>query len=111
MVVCSFPAFTYPMHADLMAAVTGWDTGLAELVHVAERIMTVFRLFNIREGLSATDDQMPERYYQPKTDGILSDKPLNKAQLEKARGHYYNLMGWDARGVPLPDKVQELYIE
>jgi aldehyde:ferredoxin oxidoreductase len=27
------------------------------------------------------------------------------------RKYYYTLMGWDANGVPLPEKVEELYIE
>jgi aldehyde:ferredoxin oxidoreductase len=31
--------------------------------------------------------------------------------MEKAKSYYYTLMGWDAKGVPLPEKVEELYIE
>jgi aldehyde:ferredoxin oxidoreductase len=27
------------------------------------------------------------------------------------RKYYYTLMGWDAHGVPLPEKVEELYID
>jgi aldehyde:ferredoxin oxidoreductase len=111
LVVCVMPPFTPQVQADILAAVTGWDTGIPELLRVAERVMTVARLFNLREGLTIADDVLPERYYQPKTDGPLSDKPLGRAQMEKARSYYYTLMGWDTKGVPLPEKVEELYIE
>jgi len=112
MVVCSFPPFTYQIHTDIMTAATGWDTGLGELVTAAERTMTVSRLFNIREGLSAADDILPERYYQPKTDGALSNSPLDRAVMDKARKAYYALMGWDTTtGIPLPEKVESLAIE
>jgi aldehyde:ferredoxin oxidoreductase len=31
--------------------------------------------------------------------------------MDKAKRYYYNLMGWDAKGVPLPEKLEELCIE
>jgi aldehyde:ferredoxin oxidoreductase len=111
LVVCLFPPYTPQVQADILAAVTGWDTGIAELIRVSERIMTVARLFNIKQGLTAADDVLPARFYQPKTDGVLSDKPLDRAKVERGRSYYYTLMGWDAKGVPLPEKVEELYIE
>ncbi|MFH1646788.1 MAG: aldehyde ferredoxin oxidoreductase C-terminal domain-containing protein [Chloroflexota bacterium] len=36
---------------------------------------------------------------------------LDPAAFDKARRFYYALMGWDAEGVPLPEKVESLYIE
>jgi aldehyde:ferredoxin oxidoreductase len=112
MVACVFPPFTYRMYAELMTAVTGWDTSIAELFMAVERVLTVARLFNIKQGLTAADDVLPERYFQHKTDGILAEKPpLDRSAMEKAKNYYYKLMGWDEKGVPLPEKVQELYIE
>ncbi len=111
MVVCAFLPYSYQLAADTLAAVTGWDTGPAELVKIGERILTVSRLFNLREGLTAEDDVLPERFYQPKTDGVLADTRLDQAAFNKAKSFYYTLMGWDAKGVPLPEKVEALYIE
>ncbi len=69
------------------------------------------RLFNIREGFTAADDPLPPRFFQPKTDGVLADKPLDPAKLEMAKSYYYTLMGWDARtGIPTPEKLEELGI-
>ncbi len=111
LVLCLFLPYSYQQVADVTAAVTGWDTGIAEQLRVAERIVTMTRLFNIREGFTAADDRLPQRFFQPKTDGILADKPLNPADYERARSYYYTLMGWDVRtGIPLPEKVEELGI-
>jgi aldehyde:ferredoxin oxidoreductase len=110
LVQCSFVPYTYQLKADVLVAVTGWDTSIAELLRVGERILTMTRLFNIRQGMTDADDTLPERYFQPKTDGALVDKPLDHAAYERARSIYYNFMGWDAKGVPLPEKVEELGI-
>ena len=70
------------------------------------------RLFNIRERLSAPDDKLPNRFFQPKRDGVLSTKHYDPEQLEKAKSYYYTLMGWDAKtGIPTPEKLQDLGIE
>ncbi|MFC1901569.1 aldehyde ferredoxin oxidoreductase C-terminal domain-containing protein, partial [Chloroflexota bacterium] len=99
------------MLADITAAVTGWDTGIMEQMRVAERVLTMARSFNVRQGLTAADDKLPRRYFQPKTDGALSEKGLDPEKMEKAKQYYYTLMGWDAEtGIPLPEKLEELGI-
>lgn len=110
--VCMFLEYSLDRQAELLAAVTGWKTGAVELLRVAERLLTVARLFNIREGFSAADDVLPARFFQPKTDGVLANKPpLDRSAMEKAKSYYYTLMGWDEKGVPLSEKVEELYIK
>jgi len=97
---------------NTLAATTGWDDITAiELMKVGERILTTARLFNIKQGLTDADDVIPERYYQGKTDGALADKPLNRDTVAKATANYYTVMGWDKKGVPLPETVELLYIE
>jgi aldehyde:ferredoxin oxidoreductase len=100
-----------PILVEILDAVTGWGTGVMELLRIAERVMTVARLFNIREGFTDEDDTLPQRYYEPKTSGILSDRRLDRDEMERAKRYYYTLMGWDEKGVPLPERVEELYIE
>jgi len=98
--------------AALTMAVTGWETSSAELLRIAERILTMARLFNIREGFTAKDDRLPERYYQAKRDGILSkNATLFKEKMEKAKEYYYMLMGWDFNGIPYQSKIEELGIK
>ncbi|MCX7912055.1 MAG: aldehyde ferredoxin oxidoreductase family protein [Dehalococcoidales bacterium] len=97
--------------AEILNCVTGWQTGTMELVRIAERVMTVARLFNIREGFTDEDDRLPPRYFQPKTSGALADRALDPEKMEKAKRYFYTLMGWDSHGVPLPERIEELYIE
>ncbi|MDO8472638.1 MAG: aldehyde ferredoxin oxidoreductase family protein [Dehalococcoidia bacterium] len=109
--ICMFIPYDLHQMAAITAAVTGWDTAAAEQLRVAERILTVARLFNVREGFTDTDDELPLRYYQPKTDGVLSKTGLDRSNQENAKRYYYNLMGWDRNtGVPSPEKVLELGI-
>ena len=109
--LCIFPGYNLETLTELLKAVTGWDTGIPELLRVGERIVTLMRLFNIREGFTAADDVLPERYFQPKTDGVLADINIDRKKHEKAKQYYYALMGWDANGIPLPDKVEGLCID
>ena len=70
------------------------------------------RLFNIQEGFAAADDKLPNRFFQPKRNGVLSTKFCDAERLEKAKSYYYTLMGWDAKtGITTPEKLQELGIE
>jgi aldehyde:ferredoxin oxidoreductase len=72
----------------------------------------MMRLFNLREGFTALDDELPDRYYERKTDGVLSTKDApDRGTMLKARQYYYFYMGWDSNGVPRPEKLAELGIE
>lgn len=112
LVLCLFVPYDPEQVANILAAVTGWQTSTIEILRVAERTLTMARLFNIREGLTVADDKLPNRFFQPKRDGVLSTRFYDPEQLEKAKSYYYTLMGWDAKtGVPTPEKLQELGIE
>lgn len=100
-----------PTMVEIVDAVTGRHTGEMELLRIAERIMTVARLYNIQEGLTEKDDRLPERFFEPKTSGVLSDRALNRDEMESAKRYFYVLMGWDENGIPLKERVEELYIE
>ena len=109
--VCMILPYSYQQLADLTAAVTGWDTDIQEQIRTAERILTVMRLFNIREGFGEADDELPTRFFQPKTDGYLSNTKLDPDKFEKAKRYYYSLMGWDTQtGIPLREKIEDLGI-
>jgi aldehyde:ferredoxin oxidoreductase len=97
--------------AEMVAAVTGWDISMMELETIAERIFTMARIFNLREGFTSKDDQLPQRFFKPKIDKSLYGKALNFEEMEKAKKYYYSIMGWDEEGVPQPKKVQELSIQ
>jgi aldehyde:ferredoxin oxidoreductase len=111
LVICDFFPYSPEQVADATAAITGWNTGVLEQLRVAERILTMARLFNIREGFGAADDRLPQRFFQSTSDGALAEKFLDQAKMERAKSYYYTLMGWDpSTGIPTPEKLEELDI-
>ena len=80
-------------------------------IRVAERVLTLCRLFNLAAGLGPEQDRLPERFFEPTVDGALQDRTLDHDEMEAARLYYYHLMGWDERGVPKSQKLIELGIE
>ncbi len=109
--LCQFLPYSLEQAADVTSAVTGWHTTVMEQLRVAERTLTMYRLLNVRQGLTADDDKLPTRFFSPPRDGALSDTSLDPKELEKAKHYYYSLMGWDEKGVPTSEKLEELGIE
>jgi len=78
-----------------------------------ERIATLARIYNLREGLTADDDRLPERFFTPPTAGPLHEDgaAIDPQALEEAKHLYYQMMGWDAEaGMPHRWKLEELDI-
>jgi aldehyde:ferredoxin oxidoreductase len=111
LVVCSFLGYSFRQIASIISAVTGWETNVMEQSIIGERILTLARSFNAREGFSPDNDKLPIRFFQPKTDGAVAEKRLDPDKMEKAKRYYYTIMGWDVNtGIPLPEKMEELGI-
>jgi len=111
LVLCGFLPYSYQQLAEVTSATTGWNTTTTEQLRVAERTLTICRLFNARHGLTADDDKLPSRFFKPTSYGALADTALDPEKMEKAKRYYYSLMGWDFNGVPTPEKLEELGIE
>jgi aldehyde:ferredoxin oxidoreductase len=111
MVICNFPPWDYEQRVDIVKSVTGWNTSTAELAAVGERAATMCRAFNIREGFTAADDWLPDRFFHPHNVGALSETSVDAKQLQQARRLYYEMMGWDsAAGVPTSGTLERLDI-
>jgi aldehyde:ferredoxin oxidoreductase len=110
LVVCHFPGPDFDQTVELVKCLTGWNTGIPELLRIGERILTLLRMFNLREGLTIEDDNLPPRLLGPTTDGALANYKVDTATYDRLKKYYYSLMGWDSNGVPLPEKVEDLAI-
>ncbi|MFP4395620.1 MAG: aldehyde ferredoxin oxidoreductase family protein [Anaerolineales bacterium] len=96
---------------EIMRAITGWDTSLYELLKVGERGYAMARAFNVREGLTADLDQLPDRFFEPFEEGPSKGNALPPETFEHARRTLYQMLGWDATtGAPTTWKLQELGI-
>ena len=108
---CSFVGWSLRELTDMVRAATGWDVSEYELLKVGERAMTLARAFNMREGLTAEDDQLCPRSYGPTQGGALAEGGIDPEELRQAIHTYYAMMGWDREtGVPAVEKLHELDI-
>ena len=98
---------------DLVKAATGWDFSLDEFRICGDRLQTMARAYNAREGLRREQDILPGRLMlDPLPDGPAQGMVLDPASLEKMKDVYYGLRGWDiATGIPTPSKLHELNLD
>jgi len=80
--------------AEMLAAVTGFDCDADELRRAAQRIVLLKRLFNEREGWTAVEDTLPERFFtQSLTQGAASGAVISRAGLADSIAAYYEARG------------------
>ncbi len=97
---------------DYVRAVTGWETSLFDLLRVGQRHANMARIFNLREGFTARDDTLPDRFFQPMEGGTLKGKSIDREEFSKGLQTYYEMMGWDPEtGVPKKTKLSELDLD
>jgi aldehyde:ferredoxin oxidoreductase len=109
-VMCSRPPYTNSQYVEMLKNVTGWDTGPVELMRIADRILTLARMFNLREGFTAKDDILPDRFFEGRHGGPAAAKKQDRQKLQRAINYYYRIMGWDEKGVPVPETLEALDI-
>lgn len=95
---------------QLVRAATGFDyPTVRDLQRVGERISTLARLINVREGYIRSDDTLPERCRsQPLPSGPARGEVVD---LEPMLDEYYRLMGWDAQGRPTIERLHALELD
>ncbi len=120
--VCKFQAFFmapsaigYEHYARIVRAIAGLDLSGRDLMEAAERICTIERLFNLREGLQRKDDFPPERYFAEPTPALgfpgFQNKKLDRERYERELDAYYEAHGWDRNGVPTPETLKRLGLD
>ena len=109
LVICAFMVdgggMTFSEVRELFNAVTGWDYSIEDLMDIGERIFTVQRLINFRDGYNAATDVLPKKMLQPAKEGLRAGKvPPFKELMED----YYNLREWDENGEPSQGTLDRL---
>jgi aldehyde:ferredoxin oxidoreductase len=114
LIICKFSRGTYykglKEMAKLYNLVTGIDLTAEELKKSGERINTVARLINIREGLGRKDDTLPWKVMNvPIPDeGPVKGALVTQKELDLLLDDYYTSRGWSLEGVPKTAKLKEL---
>lgn len=106
--LCLFTTFAIGADevAAQLAAATGVNYTVEEVMKAGERIWNLERQYNLSNGFTKADDTLPQR--------LLKDAMKvgpNKGQvvkLDEMLPEYYKVRGWDADGKPTKAKLKEL---
>ena len=115
--VCDFPYMIAGIGTDyfarILSAITGWDIGVGELQLLSERVASLVRAFNIREGASRADDILALRSMEePLVGGPYKGRFVTSDMLNQMLDEYYDLRGWDrTTGTPTKETLNKLGLE
>jgi aldehyde:ferredoxin oxidoreductase len=98
--------------ADIIHAVTGWETSNFEFMKVGERKVNMQKFFNYLHGIKTEEDSLPQRLYEPLPEGPLEGCKMDRDEMKQAVEDYYEMAGWNlATGRPTNGKLKELDLE
>jgi len=108
--ICLFAIFALgpSQITDLLYSLTGQEhfSSVEQLIKIGERVNNLTRLFNLREGITSSDDTLPPRLIKDE----LKEGPA-KGQIVPLKDmlkEYYFIRGWDQEGRPTENKLKEL---
>lgn len=104
------PAFEEDLGASLFAAIDV-DMDTETLATIGERVWTLTRLFNIREGTTAAEDSLPAAFQQPLGDGPRAGASIDPAAFESLLDRYYRERRWGPEGRPTQSLVADMGLE
>lgn len=108
--VCAFAGFSITLDefANMLNDVTGLEMKASDLEAISRRVLTLERMFNLLCGFTAEDDWLPFRFFH---DPILIEGRATvcpEREFRAMRAEYYELLGWDERGVPRATAIEDL---
>jgi aldehyde:ferredoxin oxidoreductase len=103
--------------AELYSAATGCEWSPQDLKTRGEKIFSLYKMLNVREGFGRTDDTSPEVWLKPlhTPDGVqvLTDcygkRTITAQDIEHLLDDYYDERGWDVHsGTPTRETLDQL---
>ncbi|MFW9910656.1 MAG: aldehyde ferredoxin oxidoreductase family protein [Candidatus Thorarchaeota archaeon] len=113
MIVCHF-TWHFPLSRDQKIKLVNGATGLnyddERVSQFGQRVESLIRLFNIREGVTRADDILPPKFWQKETIGPSKNMSafVDKNDFEKSLEKYYVLRGWNSQGFPTDETMKKL---
>jgi len=95
--------------AELFSAATGIEMEAAAIMRAGQRIVTLERCFNIREGYS--EDRLPWRIMNESQRDLSPGEPISQEKLRRMLQEYYRLHGWSENGRPRQDTLRTLGLD
>lgn len=119
-IVCdvAFPFLYDPNSADhvgdsslestLFTAVTGIEMSEKKSLELGDKLCTLERAIQAREGRTREDDVLREICF---TNRDAAGRQYRSEDLERAKDEFYELQGWSPRGVPTAAKLRAVQLE
>lgn len=95
-------------HTKAIAAATGMKMNFGRFIRIGERGYNLERLIDVRLGVSAKDDTLPERLT---TELQIATNPKSKVPLDKLKKKYYKVRYWDENGIPTKKLLKRLKLD
>ncbi|MDD2521283.1 MAG: aldehyde ferredoxin oxidoreductase family protein [Anaerolineaceae bacterium] len=93
-------AGAWPAIAKLINATTGWDFDYDDVDLIGIRATNIKKAFNIREGWTQEDDELPWRWkHEPMTKGPGAGVVTTDEELEYLKQLYYKAKNWTEEGL------------
>jgi aldehyde:ferredoxin oxidoreductase len=109
LIICSFANPPSEMILDMVIKATGLNLAMEDFKRLGERIYMIKRMFNLKMGLTPSDDRLPKIALNPVNEGGSAGKTPNFQQLKNA---YYKFRQFDKEsGYPSQDKLTELGLD
>lgn len=88
----------------------GLDIDAAALLRCGERIVNLERMYNVRLGLTRSDDRLPDRFTEEPLPVREGDRVVEHRirDFPAMLSRYYTLRGWDPSGVPTTSTCRSL---
>ena len=109
-IMCMFTVdlgISVDLYAKAVNLATGMDINGDDVYTIGDRVNTLERMFNLREGISAEQDKLPDRF----ANEPASDPDGHVVDVSRMIPEYYELRGWDENGVPTPEHLQKLGVD
>ncbi len=112
LIVCDFLPFDFARLAPLHEKLTGIRLDEKQLFRIGEQISNLTRMYNLRNGRTAGDDTLPQRFFKEKhLAGLFKGQLMSEEKFREWLQLYYRTRGWDEQGVPTAEKLAELELE
>ncbi len=111
LVKCDFAQYgiSAETYCRMLGAALGRPFNTAMLMELGDRVWNQGRLFNLREGITRADDNLPRRFTEePLPEGPHQGEKISKDQLELMLDEYYTARGWDLEGRPTEETLDRL---
>lgn len=111
--------YTLDKCSEVYSSIKGIEMNPPDMKKAAERIWSLYRMVNVREGFDRKDDSFPKKWLVPMKGGegkrplpltdYFETRHLTWEDLQNLLDDYYDECGWDkTRGIPTREKLEDL---